>query len=819
STDVEVETSNEEHKEPLTSLTLRDRSSYSSATPLTYPNDSAQAGKVSPTLSPEMACSLYASPTGSVGLDFSHCMTNILSDSDLKEPHLSNESSTNTVVLENGTCVPLSALEEESLELSDQTVASDNPLMQSKARPANLPSFPGDLIQPDLENQCLNDDPWTVDHLNYRKPWPTTMRILDTNGHVPTGSDDHANLLSNMYAGVSPGNSVPSQLDEAMAAWQDDENHSESPTPDLGLATSYAKQRRLRRLSSPPPTQQSPENLPPWHQMHRTDVDFQLPSMKRKNSHRSSSGSIGSLRSYATRCSYTSSQRKDTLSAFTHLSLSSGGTEDSSLSMPALEKIGESHQSVAEEIQLLETLPRDHPLKLPGHFYTSNVEFPPGFEGCGEHSSKKYQCSRCSQCNRGSMFYTVLADIYAAPKPLLRQYKLDHLEIYQRDRFDNSALHMAAALGTGYSTLKTLIDRGASLHQVNTAGQTFMHVLDPCAMANDKDLPQFLSELAEMHFDFSKTDDQGSTILGKLLEKFIEQTSYAYQDNLYTIPEIFRALRAHLPLMVSRDNIGRTVPSHLLHLAHNVIKTHAQEGPIYVQQIHSLLSEYYGIELPTFYNATVYDEAHVPVSTDNDATLDDLIIRAHSEPHVEDSYGRNGLHCVVYACAVLKWGRFLDSDAYRISRAKSLVERGVSVNSYDKMGRTPLLALLQCVNAKIADVVIREFIGGFIDAGANVNSRDRLGKSSLHIAVKRGLITATQLLLRFGANIHARETKGKGVVQLGREVAHEMRRYKSLHIRIMTCINLVMEKGAIDSPTVCDEWSALKDTLPMPLKL
>ena len=787
STDVEVETSNEENKEPLTSLTLRDRSMLSSATPFTYPNDSAQAGKVSPTLSPEKACSLYASPTGSVDLDFSHCMTNILSDSDLKEPDLSNESSTNTVVLENGTCVPLSALEEESLELSDQIVASHNFLMQSKARPANLPSFSGDLIQPDLENQCLNDDhgldvtvdPWTVDHLNYCKPWPTTMRILDTNGHVPTGSDDHTDLLSNMYAGVSPANSVPSQLDEAMTTWQGDENHPKSPTPDLGLAPSYAKQRRLRGLSSPPPTQQSPENLPTWHQMHRTDVDFQLPSMKRKNSHRSSSGSIGSLRSFATRCSYTSSQRKDTLSAFTHLSLSSGGTEDSSSSMPALEKIGESHQSVAEEIQLLETLPRDHPLKLPGHFYTSNVEFPPGFEGCGEHSSIKNQ----------------------------------------RDRFNNSALHMAAALGTGYSTLKTMIDRGASLNEVNTAGQTFMHVLDPCAMGNDMDLPQFLSELAEMHFDFSKTDDQGSTILGKLLEKFIKQTSYTYQDNLYMIPEIFRALRAHLPLMVSRDNLGRTVPSHLLHLAHNVTKTHAQEGPIYVQRIHSLLSEYYGIELPTFYNATVYDEAHVPVSTDNDATLDDLIIRAHSEPHVEDSYGRNGLHCVVYTCAVLKWGRFLDSDAYRISRAKSLVERGVSVNNYDRMGRTPLLALLQCVNAKIADVVTRELIGGFIDAGANVNSRDRLGKSSLHIAVKRGLITATQLLLRFGANIHARETKGKGVVQLGREVAHEMRRYKSLHIRIMTCINLVMEKGAIDSPTVYDERSVSEDTLPTPFKL
>ena len=96
-----------------------------------------------------------------------------------------------------------------------------------------------------------------------------------------------------------------------------------------------------------------------------------------------------------------------------------------------------------------------------------------------------------------------------------------------------------------------------------------------------------------------------------------------------------------------------------------------------------------------------------------------------------------------------------------------------------------------------------------IKAGANVHSRDRNGETPLHIAVKRGIITATRVLLDKGANVNARQKDGKGIVQLALEVAKEKRLYKNLHIRIMTCINLVKERGADDNPDFYREWDVV----------
>ena len=93
--------------------------------------------------------------------------------------------------------------------------------------------------------------------------------------------------------------------------------------------------------------------------------------------------------------------------------------------------------------------------------------------------------------------------------------------------------------------------------------------------------------------------------------------------------------------------------------------------------------------------------------------------------------------------------------------------------------------------------------------GANVNNRDRQGETSLHIAVKRGLITETRLLIDNGANLNARQKDGKGVIRLGLDTASRKRSYKSLRIRILYCIDLVREHGGKENPTDFDEWKAV----------
>ena len=51
--------------------------------------------------------------------------------------------------------------------------------------------------------------------------------------------------------------------------------------------------------------------------------------------------------------------------------------------------------------------------------------------------------------------------------------------VHWSDRFGNTALHIAAALGTRIEQLVKIMDSGVNFNETNTAGQSFMHVLDP----------------------------------------------------------------------------------------------------------------------------------------------------------------------------------------------------------------------------------------------------------------------------------------------------------------------------------------------------
>ena len=199
------------------------------------------------------------------------------------------------------------------------------------------------------------------------------------------------------------------------------------------------------------------------------------------------------------------------------------------------------------------------------------------------------------------------------------------LEIDRRDRFNDTALHIAAVLGAGYSTLKTLID--------------------------NRHLPLFLRDLAQLPFDFSGTDDQGSTVL----EILLEHIGYRYRDNPTVLVEVFGALRAYLISMASGDNLGRSMQSRLLHLAQGTETYGMLEGPKRVEQIYSLLREYYDIELPAFYNATVFDDVNIPFSAGDATTLENPVVRACHEPFTRDSYGCNGLHCLANVPTRLRW--------------------------------------------------------------------------------------------------------------------------------------------------------------------
>lgn len=95
-----------------------------------------------------------------------------------------------------------------------------------------------------------------------------------------------------------------------------------------------------------------------------------------------------------------------------------------------------------------------------------------------------------------------------------------HISVPWTDRFGNTALHIAAALGAQYSDLRSMIQgnifqKALNVHQVNTANQTFMHVLNPSNL-NLKDMLHLKKDLQAKDFDFYQRDVQGQTFLEPL---------------------------------------------------------------------------------------------------------------------------------------------------------------------------------------------------------------------------------------------------------------------------------------------------------------
>lgn len=515
--------------------------------------------------------------------------------------------------------------------------------------------------------------------------------------------------------------------------------------------------------------------------------------------------------------SYTSSQRADLISIVRRFSLSSRGTKCSSTFTSTLEQVNETSQPQA--VTLVELYEMRVPVEVPGDFIMSKTDTLKEHEACDSYRTGKQPSYWCPKCSKKTAFNAAVG--YIKRRGWKDQYLAD-IELNARDRFDNTSLHVLAVAGVEHDLQKILSLENTLLNAVNTAGQTFMHILDPTGFTSAGCLPQFLRRLTTKSFDFSKQDYQGSNVLAALLQHPLHHDM---------IKEIFDALRSVVPSMTSRDNLGRSVQSRLVHLA-QCAKSYDTERTSAICQI---LDEHYQID-PTFYNASAFSHAPLVASGEDINTLENMVSCTIEEPLLEDSYGRNGLHCCAQLCLDRPqsskqrlrdiWARGPAKARHSGSQTHSsqgnkvidlyfdkVLDAGVNANSYDKVGNTPLLALLyyNSYSDKHNEATIEKRVTDLIKAGASVHSRDRNGETPLHVAVKRGIITGTRVLIENGANVHARQQDSKGVVQIGLEVADQMRRYKTLHIRIMTCISLVKERGGVDRPTIFQEWEPAID--------
>jgi len=111
-----------------------------------------------------------------------------------------------------------------------------------------------------------------------------------------------------------------------------------------------------------------------------------------------------------------------------------------------------------------------------------------------------------------------------------------------------------------------------------------------------------------------------------------------------------------------------------------------------------------------------------------------------------------------------------------IAKVKNLLIRGANVNAKDKDGRTPLHHA-----ATIGHVEIARFL---LERGANVNAKDKDGRTPLHHAATIGHVEIARFLLERGANVNA---KGKN----GNTPLHYA--VRNGHVEV---VNLLLENGA-----------------------
>ncbi|EAQ84080.1 hypothetical protein CHGG_10484 [Chaetomium globosum CBS 148.51] len=228
------------------------------------------------------------------------------------------------------------------------------------------------------------------------------------------------------------------------------------------------------------------------------------------------------------------------------------------------------------------------------------------------------------------------------------------------------------------------------------------------------------------------------------------------------------------------------------------------------------------------------------------ARLVQVIQSSYNNPTVEDADGRNGLHCLAQAIlnqqAMDRHVRSSSSSSAggrphlkrkldaskdtptpshtsptpvgtptagnatttttsstegtlptRLRHLHSLLHRSVAVSvaHYDRRGYTPLMAFVEHVADDQDDKArtLQAILETLVRAGASIEARNRRGETPLLMAARLGRKVALATLLECGANVHARDVDGRGVLEvLDAEVGGERARKEvGLYARLEAC--------------------------------
>lgn len=397
---------------------------------------------------------------------------------------------------------------------------------------------------------------------------------------------------------------------------------------------------------------------------------------------------------------------------------------------------------------------------------------------------------------------------YSLPGDFLNTPTFQYHPVTNTDQFGNTMYHFYAASPQGDGILIGLVSAAsdADLNATNTGGQTFLHVLNGSWFEDEMRLTQLVDTLRLRQFNFFAADAYGRTFF-HVLRSNMDMNFTRNITRHFNMSQINRrdAFGAK-PLLGRASTIsGNREPSllaipGLVDRNQQKIKEHAQ-----------LLSIITGVNDPS---------------------------RRYPE---EDNQGRNALHClseVILGMAALDAHvsgtpmkgikRKMDvkddpvlqacSLSHRLQFLETVLQANVDVNHYNSQGNTVLMSFVTHIIDGQDDKDLEQLIKRLIEAGANLEARNRSGETVLQVAAKNGQKFAVRVLLEQGANCHVHNSDGRSVLQsvddmlqLSGEYPEQIARLEAT--RGVLCGRFSKEK-VMQEPSLLQEWAIRSPTIP-----
>lgn len=368
------------------------------------------------------------------------------------------------------------------------------------------------------------------------------------------------------------------------------------------------------------------------------------------------------------------------------------------------------------------------------------------------------------------------------------------------DAFGNTLLHFFAARAHPALLLRVLIEHDGLSRCLNTSGESFLHCLSRAWYAGDAIYLRVLLRHLACDNSHNSLDVYSKDIYGRSIFHLMAE-SIISRETLAELMELFDS-----DVYATRDAFG-TVPE-------------ATRSKIPSQDHHKTDKQPDTLD-PAEYQARLRE------------TIDRVY--ACEDKRAENEGGWNGLHCtasiIISQNSLLAFNKIPnltvehpvlgknfnhkkvehDSSTKVFKKREDimldLIGLGVDVNAYDAVGNTVLMHFVAYLPEDDDQKTPVNIIDRIIESGADIQARNRVGETALHVAVRLGKKRAMRKLVTEGANVHARDIHGRTPLRTLADEIQKAGNDSVTYAHLEACFTWLSAQGEAKlRSSVLDEW-------------